>query len=131
MLMAQFLPVVFRRPRWPDQPTTITLRVLSRSALTLRPLRRRHRELVERLLQVVQERLPFPGGDQEVPVRLVHRPAGVALRPARGRAQHLGDQVLEAGRGHAGVRLVDPRIGVEPGSVMTRSMKSATTVAML
>src|SRR5215470_10537126 len=53
-------------------------------------------ELVERLLEIVQERLPLLRRDVEVAMRLRHAAPGVALRATRGPAHHFGDQVLEA-----------------------------------
>ena len=78
-------------------------------------LRRRHLELRQRQPQVVHEGVPLVCGDGEVALRIAREPSGVLLGPARGLADHLGDEELEACRGDPMVRLVHGRILVQPG----------------
>jgi len=52
----------------------------------------RNLERVERLLEVVEERLPFLFRDVRVDVRILHRAASVALWPARGFAHVFGHE---------------------------------------
>src|SRR2546426_3161807 len=65
--------------------------------LQLRLLRGRYAELVECLLKVIHERLPFFGRDVQVVVRLAHRATSIFLRAASGPADHFGNEILEAG----------------------------------
>src|SRR6266540_3684129 len=53
-----------------------------------RPFGRRHAELVERLLEIVEERLPFLFRDVQMGMGIVHGPARVPLRPS-GSLTHL------------------------------------------
>jgi hypothetical protein len=89
-----------------------------------------HAELVQRLLKIVHERVPFAAGDFHVLVRLVHGTPRVFLRAAGGPADHFRDQAFESRRGHAMVRFIDPGIRVQSRSTMMRSMKSSTTLAI-
>jgi hypothetical protein len=91
-------------------------------------LKCRDLELVERLLEIIEERAPLLRCDVEVAMGVRHGPPSVLLRATAGPADHLGHEVLETCRRHSVVRLVDGRVGM---SVMMRSMKSSTTVAML
>ncbi len=72
-----------------------------------------HFELVERLLEIVEEGVPFWRCDIQMGVRVVHRAAGIALGASGGCADLLGHQVFEAGASDLVVRLVDLGIGIE------------------
>src|SRR5260221_12485261 len=63
-------------------------------------------ELVQRLLKIVHERVPFGASNFHVFVRLVHGASGVFLRAAGGPADHFRDKVFESWRGHAMVRFI-------------------------
>ena len=65
-----------------------------------------NRELIQRLLKVVEERLPLLAGNLQVGMRVRHRLAGVFLRAACSPADHLRHQVLESRRRYAMVRFV-------------------------
>src|SRR6266446_6318195 len=67
--------------------------------LQLRLLRGWYAELVECLLKVIHERIPFLGRDVQVLVRLTHRAPGIFLRAATGPTDHFGNQILKAGGG--------------------------------
>ena len=62
----------------------------------LRLLRSGHAELVECLLKIIHERLPFFGRDVQVLMRLTHRASGVFLWAAARPANHFGNEILEA-----------------------------------
>src|SRR4030095_8454762 len=78
--------------------------------LQLRLLRSRHIELVECLLKVIHERVPFLGRDVQVIVRLTHWAARIFLRAATGPADHFRDQILEAGWRNLVMRFVHGRV---------------------
>src|SRR6266496_6665591 len=65
--------------------------------LQLGLLRGRYAELVECLLQVVHERLPFFRRDVQVVVRFAHWTSGIFLRSTAGPADHFGNEILETG----------------------------------
>src|SRR3989454_12802016 len=66
--------------------------------LQLRLLSGRYAELVECLLKVIHERVPFFGRDVQVVVGFAHRASRIFLRAARGPADHFRNQILKAGR---------------------------------
>src|SRR5439155_15392686 len=69
-------------------------------------------ELVERLLQVIHERLPFFRRDVQVFVRLTHRASRIFLRAARSPADHFGNEVLKAGWRNLVMRFIHRWVGV-------------------
>ena len=69
--------------------------------------------MVEGALEVGKEDLPFLFGDVEMGVGVVHVLTCIFLGTAGGPADHFGDQVFEAGPGHAMVGFIHLRIGVE------------------
>jgi hypothetical protein len=64
-----------------------------------------HRELVEGLLEIVEKGFPFCRRYHELLMRLLHGAACVFLRPTSGPTQHLRDEIFEACRGDAMMRL--------------------------
>src|SRR5436190_5197108 len=83
--------------------------------LQLRLLRSRYAELVECLLKVIHERLPFFWRDVQLLVRLTHRAPGIFLRAATGPADHFCNQILKAGGRHLVMRFIHGGIGVQAG----------------
>ena len=77
-------------------------------------LHHRHFEIVECLLEVVEECLPLRLRDLEIDMRVVHRPARMALRSSGCFAHLLGHQILEARSRDLVMRFVYLGIGVEP-----------------
>ena len=71
-------------------------------------------ELVECLLEIIHERLPFFGRDVQVFVRFAHGASGIFLRAAARPANHFGDEILEAGRWNLVMRFVHKWVGIEP-----------------
>jgi hypothetical protein len=54
-------------------------------------------KLVECLLKIVHERIPFFGRDVQMLMRLTHRASGIFLRAAARPADHFGNEILETG----------------------------------
>src|SRR2546430_1788797 len=82
--------------------------------LQLRLLRGRYAELVECLLKVIHERLPFFGRDVQVLVRLAHRAPSIFLRSAARPAHHLSNEIFEARWRDFMVGFVHGWVGVQP-----------------
>ena len=76
-----------------------------------------HFELVECLLKIIHERVPFPGRDVQVLVRLTHRASRIFLRAARGPADHFGNEILEAGRRNLVMGFVHGGVRVQAGII--------------
>ncbi len=83
--------------------------------LQLRLLRGRYAELVECLLQIVHERVPFLRRNVHVTMRVGHGASGVFLGAATGPANHLGNEILEASRRNLVMRFVHGWVGVQAG----------------
>ena len=74
-----------------------------------------HRELVKGLLEIVEKGFPFCRRYHEMLMRFLHGAACVFLRPTSGPTQHLRDEIFEACRGDAMMRLIYPWVCVEAG----------------
>lgn len=75
--------------------------------------RERDLKLVERSFQDIHENLPLRFGDFQMDMGISHGTAGIPLRSSGGGAQLFGHQILEAGRRHSMMGLVDLGIGVQ------------------
>ena len=65
--------------------------------------------------RIVEKRLPLSRRDHEIFVGVFHGATRVLLRAARRLADRFRDEVLEACRGNAMMRLIDPRVRVQTG----------------
>jgi hypothetical protein len=90
---------------------------ISPSALYYRhyflPLSLGYLKLIKRLVKVIHKGFPFLVRDVEVHMGVVHRAPSILLRTARGPADHLGYQVLEAGWWNFMVRFINVGVGIE------------------
>ena len=85
--------------------------------LQLRLLDGGNLELVQRLLEVIHESVPFVRRDVQIFVRITHRSSSVLLRPARRPANHFGDKILETRRRHFVMCFVYCRVRIQTGII--------------
>src|SRR5213596_1892823 len=74
--------------------------------LQFRLFARRNLKLVEGLLEVIHERVPFLWRDVEMGMRVAHRASRIFLRASSGPADHLSNEILETRWRNPEVRFV-------------------------
>src|SRR4029453_9422518 len=88
-------------------------------------------KLVECLLKIVHERIPFFWRDVKMLMSLTHRGPGIFLRPAAPPTTILVKRYLNTAGGTVWLGSFTAGLALMRGSFMMRLMKSSTTVAML